>query len=225
MKTFTITFTSDPESGIYSANLINAESAEQATAYFKTLGNYEVVGCTETQSEPKPGQPVHTVPEGWEAPEEEEEEPKRTTEEVPADIIEYFENNKDIFNDCMEELDSYNGYLSDDRYFSMDELDELYNGTEPSELLRRAVFGYDEETYTTDRDGNKTYGAFNPNREYFRYNGYGNLVSADYKDYSAYLNLYTIEAMNENRSYIDSIDNDEELTALFDELEAATEEE
>ena len=31
--------------------------------------------------------------------------------------------------------------------------------------------------------------------------------------------------MNENRSYIDSIDNDEELTALFDELEAATEEE
>lgn len=149
----------------------------------------------------------------------------RPQEEITADIIAYFENNEDIFNDCMEELDSYNGYLSDDRYFYMDELDELYNGTEPSELLRRAFFGYDEETYTTDRDGNKTYGEFNPNREYFRYNGYGNLVSADYKDYSAYLDLYTIEAMNENRSYIDSIDNDEELTALFDELEAATEEE
>ena len=148
----------------------------------------------------------------------------RTPEEITADIIEYFENNEDIFNDCMEELDSYNGYLNDDRYFSMDELDELHNGTEPSELLRRAFFGYDEETYTTDRDGNKTYGAFNPNREYFRYNGYGNLVSADYKDYSAYLDLYAIEAMNENRSYIDSIDNDEELTALFDELEAAAEE-
>lgn len=147
----------------------------------------------------------------------------RTPEEITADIIEYFENNEDIFNDCMEELDSYNGYLNDDRYFSMDELDELYNGTEPSELLRRAFFGYDEETYTTDRDGNKTYGAFNPNREYFRYNGYGNLVSSDYKDYSAHLDLYAIEAMNENRNYIDSIDNDEELTALFDELEAATE--
>lgn len=149
----------------------------------------------------------------------------RTPEEITADIIEYFENNEDIFNDCMEELDSYNGYLNDDRYFSMDELDELYNGTEPSELLRRAFFGYDEETYTTDRDGNKTYGAFNPNREYFRYNGYGNLVSADYKDYTEQLDEYAVESMNENRCYIDSIDNDEELTALFDELEAATEEE
>lgn len=149
----------------------------------------------------------------------------RTPEEITADIIEYFENNEDIFNDCMEELDSYNGYLGDDRYFSMDELDELYNGTEPSELLRRAFYGYDEQTYITDRDGNKTYGAFNPNRDYFRYNVYGNLVSNDYKDYSHLLDGYAIEAMNENRSYIDSIDNDEELTALFDELEAAAEEE
>lgn len=75
MKTFKITFTNDPESGIYSANLINAESAEQATAYFKTLGAYEVVGCTETQSGPKPGQPVHTVPEGWTPTEESPAEP------------------------------------------------------------------------------------------------------------------------------------------------------
>ena len=64
----------------------------------------------------------------------------RPQEEITADIIAYFENNEDLFNDCMEELDSYNGYLGDDRYFSMDELDELYNGTEPSELLRRAFF-------------------------------------------------------------------------------------
>lgn len=71
MKTFRITFTDSPESGIYSANLIKADSAEQATAYFQTLGNYEIVGCTETNEEPKPGQPVHTVPEGWKAPEEE----------------------------------------------------------------------------------------------------------------------------------------------------------
>lgn len=149
----------------------------------------------------------------------------RTTEEITDDIIEYFENNEDIFNDCMEELDSYNGYLGDDRYYLMDELDELHNGIEPSELLRRAFFGYDEETYTTDRDGNKTYGAFNPNREYFRYNGYGNLVSADYKDYTGMLDKYAVESMSENRLYVDSIEQSDELAALFDELEAATEEE
>ena len=143
----------------------------------------------------------------------------RTPEEITADIIAYFENNEDVFNDCMEELDGYNGYLGDDRYYSMDELDEFYNGVEPSEILRRAFYGYDSETYTTDGSGNREYGAFNPNRDYFTYNGYGNLVSADYKDYSAYLDHYAVEAMSENRSYIDTIADNDELNALFDELE------
>lgn len=134
-------------------------------------------------------------------------------------IIDYFNDNEDLFNSCMEELDSYNGYLGDDRYYSMDELDEFYNGTEPLEILRRAYYGRDDDTYTTDSNGNKTYGEFNPNRDYFYYNGYGNLVSSDYKDYTAHLDEYAIEAMSENRSYIDTIADDDELTALFDELE------
>lgn len=134
-------------------------------------------------------------------------------------IIEFFNENEELFNSCMEELDSYNGYLGDDRYYSMDELDEFYNGTEPLELLRRAYYGRDDDTYTTDNSGNKTYGEFNPNRDYFYYNGYGNLVSSDYKDYSAHLDEYAIEAMSENRQYIDSIDGDDDLAALFDELE------
>lgn len=217
MKKFEISFTTDPESGIYSANLVNATSAEQATAYYTAQG-YTVAGCTETTNDPKPGQPVTTIPEDWEAP---KKETTRTPEEIAADIIAYFEENGDIFTDCIEELDSYNGYLGDDRYYSMDELDEFYNGVEPSEILRRAFYGYDSETYTTDGSGNREYGAFNPNRDYFTYNGYGNLVSADYKDYSAHLDRYAVEAMTENRSYIDTIDREDELTALFDELEEA----
>ena len=134
-------------------------------------------------------------------------------------IIDYFNDNENLFNSCMEELDSYNGYLGDDRYYSMDELDEFYNGTEPLEVLRRAYYGRDDDTYTTDSNGNRTYGEFNPNRDYFYYNGYGNLVSSDYKDYTAHLDEYAIEAMSENRSYIDTIADDDELTALFDELE------
>ena len=144
---------------------------------------------------------------------------KRTAEEVTADIIAFFQEHDDIYNGAIEELDSYNGYLGDDRYYSMDELDDLYSGTEPLEILRRAFFGYDEDTYTTDGSGNKLYGAFNPNREYFRYNEYGNLVSADYKDYSGQLDKYAVESMSENRHYIDSIDDSDELSALFDELE------
>lgn len=134
-------------------------------------------------------------------------------------IIEFFNENEDIFNSCIEELDSYNGYLRDDRYYSMDEIDEFYSGTDPLELLRRAYYGRDDDNYTTDSSGNKTYGEFNPNRDYFYYNGYGNLVSSDYKDYSHKLDEYAIEEMSENRQYIDSIDGDDDLAALFDELE------
>ena len=135
-------------------------------------------------------------------------------------IIEFFKENEELFNQCIEELDAYNGYLGDDRYYSMDELDELYAGTEPSEILNRAFFGYDEETYTTDSSGNREYGQFNPNRDFFRYNGYGNLVSADYKDYSALLDEYVVEAMADNIEYIDTINETPELLELFSEYEA-----
>ena len=134
-------------------------------------------------------------------------------------IIEYFNDNEKIFNSCIEELDSYNGYLGDDRYYEMEMLNEFYNDTEPLELLYRTYYGRDDDTYTTDSRGDKTYGEFNPNREYFYYNGYGNLVSSDYKDYSSHLDEYAIESMSENRQYIDTIEDNEDLAALFDELE------
>lgn len=135
---------------------------------------------------------------------------KRTKEAVISDIIDFFRENEDIFSNCIEELDSYNGYLDDDRYYRMEELNDLYNGKEPQEILLRAFFGFDADTWD---------GAFNPNRDYFYYNGYGNLVSSDYKDYSDKLDKYAIEKMSENRSYIDSIENDDTLVRLFDELE------
>ena len=140
-------------------------------------------------------------------------------------IIAYFEENEDTFNECIEELDNYNGYLGDDRYYSMDELNELYSGVDPIEILQRAYFWRDNDTYQTDASGNKIYGEFNPNREYFTFNGYGNLVSSDYKDYSDKLDEYFVEALLENRSYIDAIEDDEELTELFDELENENENE
>ena len=142
----------------------------------------------------------------------------RTAEKIIDEIIAYFRENEAAYNAAVEELDAYNGYLGDDRYYNMDELDELYSNTEPSEILERAFYGYDEETYTTDASGNREHGQFNPNREYFRYNGYGNLVSADYKDYSGFLDHYIIENMLENRNYIDTIDDEPELSELFDEL-------
>lgn len=97
-------------------------------------------------------------------------------------LMDYFKENEDAFIEAIEELDSYNGYLGDDRYYDMEFLNEFYCETEPLDILYRAFYGYDEDTSTEDH-----HTEFNPNRKYFRYNGYGNLVSADYKDYSGRL--------------------------------------
>lgn len=79
MKTYEITYSNGND--IYSANLVIAESAEQATAYYTAKG-HEVIGCDETMSRPKPGQPVVTVPEGWTTPAAETE--TETAETAPA---------------------------------------------------------------------------------------------------------------------------------------------
>ena len=149
---------------------------------------------------------------------------KMKKEQITKKIIAYFDKHEDIYNEAAEKLDAYNGYLGDDRYYSMDELDELYNSTEPTEILFRAFYGYDEDVWTINKYGEKEYGPFNPNREYFKFNAYGNLVSSNYRDYSSLLDHYIIESMLENRDYIDTIDNDPELSELFDKLEIATSE-
>ena len=144
---------------------------------------------------------------------------KKTKEAIITDIIQYFKKNEDVFNDCMEELDSYNVYLGDDRYYSMEELNDLYSGQEPEDILFRAFYGFDADSWHTDNSGNKIYGAFNPNRDYFYLKGYGNFVSSNFKDYSDKLDEYAIEEMSKNRGDIDSIENDDTLAELFNELE------
>ena len=134
-------------------------------------------------------------------------------------ILEYFRENEDVFNRCMEDLDGWNGYLGDDRYYPMEELSELYHDADPIDLLNRAFFGYDADNWTTTAQGEKEYGPFNPNRDYFTFNGYGNFVSSDWIDYTAHLDRWTVEALHDNRAHVDAIDDDADLAALFDALD------
>lgn len=140
-------------------------------------------------------------------------------DEAVEALMEYFRDNEEEFNEAIESLDSWNGYLGDDRYYSMDELDEIYSGTEPTEILYRAFYGHDEDSYTTDSRGNKEYGQFNPNREYFYFNGYGNLVSTDYKDYSDKLDDYAIREMIDNRDEIDLASISSELEEMCEAID------
>lgn len=127
----------------------------------------------------------------------------RTKEEIVKAIIEYFEANGDIFNDCINELDDWNGYLGDDRMYPMEEFDDFFHNDNPMRLMYIAF-----------------YGNFNPNHNYFYFNGYGNLMSSDYLDYSDRLDKYFVDDLLENRGRVYSIDDNDELSALFDELEA-----
>ena len=139
----------------------------------------------------------------------------RTRQQIIDDIIDFFSANDDALIDCIEDLDTYNGYLGDDRYYDMEMLDEFYAGEDPTEILQRAFHGYDMN-YFNENDERS---AFNPNRDYFRYNGYGNLVSCDYKDYSDHNDVYFAVALIENRNNVESIDNYNDLAELLDEYE------
>lgn len=146
----------------------------------------------------------------------------RSKEEIVNDILGYLRDNEDDFVELMEELDSWNGYLGDDRWYDMDELNELYCGTEPIEILQRAYFGIDNDDWTIDHHGEKRSASFNPNRNYFSFNGYSNLVSSDYRDYSDYLTDTTVLDAFKVR---DNICCPDALEEFFDELERAEAEE
>lgn len=138
---------------------------------------------------------------------------RRTGEEIREAIKAYFEANEDDYITVIEELDGYNGYLGDDRYYNMEELDEHFTGQTASEILARTFYGGDDDT--KDQNGNR--GEFNPNREYFYYNGYGNLVSTNYKDYSYHLDNYFINELIDNACYL--YDIPVEVQALINELD------
>lgn len=234
-KYFNVTF--QYSETVFCANIAHAESAEDVERHYSK--KYEWVKVSEAnewdvKDALERGKPVIEVehidePETVEEPapetveEVEETEPARTREEVVADILSYFEENDDTFTACLEELDSYNGYLGDDRYYDMEELAEFYHDTDPLELLNRAYYGYAEDSCTVDQWGTKRHDPFNPNSDYFRYNGYGNLVSSNYKDYSDHLDRYAVDAMQEDRAELPTIDDTPELSDLFDELDRVSE--
>lgn len=143
----------------------------------------------------------------------------RTTEEVINEIIDFFKENPITFNNCIEELDDYNGYLGDRRYFEMEDINEFFADSEPTDILYRTYYGGDEDSAIITEDGTKRYGEFNPTRDFYYFNGYGNLISSDFKNYEEFIEPYTIEEMKKCRRVINNIYYNDKLTELFDELE------
>lgn len=86
------------------------------------------------------------------------------------------------FNEFVSEHGNPDYALEDMDY--LDELAEMGGDwSKPSFILARAFYGYRFNPYRSDSDER---GAFNPNDEYFTFNGYGNLVSVAAHDWAAY---------------------------------------
>ena len=115
----------------------------------------------------------------------------------------YLLDNMDVTGYMVREINAWGGRLEHLEYFDMEELDLVLEGYTPSEVANR-IF----------------YGDFNPNDEYFRFNTYANLESAnnwdieeEYRDYISEIASYIVE-------YKDNIDiYDEGLQEILDNME------
>ena len=128
------------------------------------------------------------------------------------ELLSYYERNGEDFADDIEELDDWNECLYDDKIYSMDELDEVLQDIEPSEILRSALFGHDESQ-------GKIKSTFNLDRDYFRFNGLGDLVSTDKRDYSSYLEEYFIQEIIDNKYYLSLSKGAQEIIDNYEDNE------
>lgn len=127
-------------------------------------------------------------------------------------LLNYYKENTEDFVDDIEELDDWNDCLYEDRIFPMDEFDDVFQNINPSDILSRAFYGYDEPT-----DKNEQRQPFNPNREFFYFNGYGNLVSTNKINYNDYLNDYFIQDIIDNKEHLGLSEGAQELIDNYED--------
>ena len=124
---------------------------------------------------------------------------------VLRSIKDWFMRHMDVFDEALEDLDDYNGYLGGARRSPMALLDRTLNVLTPTELLDRTSI------------------AFETDHNYFYWNG-EKYCSTNRYGYYEYLNRETFEAMNLVKERLCIVDH-EEIWKLFEELDECTKEE
>ena len=112
-----------------------------------------------------------------------------TWQEVCETALEYFEENSNDFIISIEELDSWDGFLGDERRNYMDSIDDYFYDSSVKDIMRAALNGEDYQ-----------YSHFDPEREYF-YWDWNTLVSTDDRSYDNWLDDYFIQRLY--RQYIE----------------------
>ena len=87
-----------------------------------------------------------------------------TREQAIRTYVENISNAERV--ELMQHMNAYDSSFEDELYYDMDSFDDFLDGYTPMEIAQMVFFG----------------GDFNPNDEYFRFNAYENLESADWHD-------------------------------------------
>lgn len=132
-------------------------------------------------------------------------------------LLNYYCEHDDDFIHDIEELDGWSGCLGYERIEPMEVLDEIYQSKEVTEILERAYFGYDADDWY-EENGKRVHSKFNPNRVYFYFNGYGNLVSTNYCDYSDYLDVDYVQDIIDNERHLCLSDGAQEIIDSYDQV-------
>ena len=119
-----------------------------------------------------------------------------------------------VWNEYCDKVNCFDDYI-----YSMDELDEIMDGQDAQYILNRAFFGHDQWSNES---------SFNPNRDWFTFNGYGNLISIDAIGYNEYSGKFMCDCLDEDAlaNYIvnneDSLYNDDIQDALDEDEDEDT---
>ena len=90
-----------------------------------------------------------------------------TREQAIATYVENLSNGELV--ELLQHMNGYDSCFDDCIYYDMAEFDDFMSDYTPMEIAQRIFYG----------------GGFNPNHDFFRFNGYGNLESAHWHDVEA----------------------------------------
>ena len=118
------------------------------------------------------------------------------------EIIDHLKEDDVLANRIVEQLDDYNGWLNEERWYPMEHLGEFLDGTDPVDAILMVQNGQ-----------------FNIHNDVFRQNVYGNLISANFYHYHDSIDFYLVEALSNYRRWCPAIESDRKLASLFDKLD------